>query len=140
MRRTIYNDLRALPSLASAARTANAAVNGNAVHAGLSGQNFGVAMLVVLAGTITDGSSAIKVQESPDGSTAWADVPAARLQGVNVAVGAADDDKVIEQGVIIDAAKPYLRAVATQSGATSGGTLGALFLLGSPNRTPVVRP
>lgn len=140
MRRTIYNDLRALPSLASAARTANAAVNGSAVNVGIGAQNFTVAMLVVLAGTITDGSSAIKVQESADGSTGWTDVPAARLQGANVAVGASDDDKVLEQGVIIDAAKPFLRAVATQSGATSGGTLGALFLLGSPNRTPVVRP
>lgn len=139
MRRTIYNSVRALPSLPVASRTANAAVNGTAVGLDQSGQDFRVAMLVVLAGTIADGSSALTVQESADGSTGWTDVPAGRLQGANITVGAADDDVVREQGVIVDPLKPFLRAVATQSGAVTGGTLGALFLLAEPSRLPVSR-
>ena len=46
---------------------------------------------------------------------------------------------VAEVGIVVDPRKPFLRAVATTSGATAGGTVGVLFLLGTPGQEPVIR-
>lgn len=136
MRDTLYNSLRAQSSLAPTAVAADGATNGSAVHLGLNKQNFRVAMVVAYAGTVTDGAYAISVEESADGSTGWAAVPAARLQGTATLDATGE---VGELGVIPDPAKPYLRAVATASDVTTGGTVGALILLGTPGQEPVIR-
>jgi hypothetical protein len=47
----------------------------------------------------------------------------------------------VEIGVVPDPAnKRFLRVVVTSTVVTTGANIAALFLLGSPSSTPVVRP
>lgn len=119
-------------SLSPASRTATA--NGVAVDRSVNG-GMQSAVVVVTTGTIVDGSHAITLEESDNGSTGWAAVPAAQLQGSLPTVVAADDDKVFEVGV--RSTKRYLRVVSTVTGATTGGTYGAAIALNSPRFSPV---
>lgn len=130
-----YDEVSFKASLGPATRTATA--SGTAVDAGANGGMQEI-VLVVATGTITDGSHAVKVQESDDGSTGWADVAAGNLQGSLPTVVAASDDTVFEVGV--RPTKRYVRAVSTVTGATTGGLYAAAFILGRPRFKPVSHP
>ncbi|WP_435252035.1 hypothetical protein [Streptomyces tendae] len=140
MRRTVYHHVRAKATLAVAAHAATA--NGTSVDRKLSGASgtnewFESATLLVHAGTITDGSHAIKLQDSDNG-TDWTDVAAKYLQGALPTIAAADDDKVYEVGYTGNAR--YLRAVTTVTGSpATGGVYGATILLGFPTVLPISR-
>lgn len=138
MRESLYSRVKAIRALNTTTIATNTATNGIAVGLDQTGADFRVATLVVLAGTITDGTYAVKVQESADGSTSWTDVPSDRVQGGgSVTLSHA----VLETGVIPDPSnKPFLRGVITSTATTTGGSLSAIFLLGSPSSAPVVRP
>lgn len=128
-----YDDVVAKKTLSPVARTDGTA-NGTAVDRVVSG-GTGDAVLLVSTGTITDGSHAIKVQESADGSTGWTDLAAANIQGAMPTVVAANDDTMFEVGL-----RPtlrYLRAVATSTGSTTGGVFACAFLLGRPRVLPI---
>jgi hypothetical protein len=133
---SLYNNIRTLLSLPAAARL-NGTVNGAAVNTNIGLANFRTAMLVVIAGTITDGSHAVTVEDSVNGSTGWVAVPAGALQGALPTVVAANDDVVFEVGISPDPTRPFLRAVAVTTGATTGGIFGAVIVLGQPASTPV---
>lgn len=96
-------------TLAPAARTASA--NGTGVD--LAG--FTECAAVLIAGIRTDGTHALKLQDSPDNS-AFTDIPAAQLSGAF----AADvvSTTTVEVGVL--SSQRYVRAVATVSGTTTG--------------------
>lgn len=140
MRVSLYNSLRVRPSIPFAVRTGNAATNGSAVPLNYNSQNFRWAMVIFQTGTITDGTLAVIVEESANGTTGWTTIPTTRLEGALPAVTATDDDKTYEIGVVADPAFPFLRVTATQAAATTGGLFGATVLLGGSNFTPVVRP
>jgi len=128
-----YDDIVAKKSLSPVARTDGTA-NGTAVDRVVSG-GTGDAVLLVSTGTITDGSHAVKVQESADGSTGWTDLAAANIQGSMPTVVAANDDTMFEVGL-----RPtlrYLRAVATSTGSTTGGVFACAFILGRPRVLPI---
>lgn len=132
----MYDDTAVRVSLLPAARSANGAVNGTAVDTAGTKNNFRSALLVVLAGTVTDGTHAVTVQESDDGTTGWAAAPS--TQGAVPAVTSSNDDTVYRLG--IDVTKRYLRAVITTSaapGAPIGGIIGAIFLLSQGSGRPV---
>jgi phosphoribosylamine-glycine ligase len=133
MRQSLYNLARAKVTLAVALRT-NGTVNGTTVDLHENKDASRSAMLVVFSGTITDGSHAVTLQESDDGS-AWSAVAAADLQGSVPTITATDDDKVFELGYL--GSKRYLRASVTTSGATTGGTFGALLVRAFPRRPPI---
>lgn len=133
MRTSLYNLARAKATLAVAVRT-NGTINGTSVDLHENKDACRSAMLIVHSGTVTDGSHAITLQESDDNS-AWATVAAADLQGTAPTLTSTDDDVVRELGYL--GSKRYLRAVATTSGATSGGTFGAVILRGFPRRRPI---
>lgn len=138
MRSTLYNDVIARPALTIALRT-NGTVNGTTVDkADLSGgaDGFTSALLVVLAGTITDGTHTVIVQDSDDGS-AWGAAAASDVQGPPVALTSANSNTVAELGYT--GPKRYLRASVTTAGATTGGTLGAVAVLGGETSSPVKR-
>lgn len=128
-----YDDIVAKKSLSPVARTDGTA-NGTAVDRVVS-SGTGDAVLVVSTGTITDGSHAITIQESADGSTGWANVAAANLQGSLPTVVAANDDTVFEVG--IRPTQRYLRAVATSTGSTTGGVFACAFILGASRVKPI---
>lgn len=133
MRRSVYNDCVARPALALATRAANAAVNGLAVDKMYNNNAFRSAMFIVHSGTMTDGSVAVTMQDSPDNS-AWTAVDASYVQGALPTIASTDDDKVFEIGYT--GPQRYVRIVATTSGATSGGTFGASCVLWGARRRP----
>lgn len=135
MRQSLYNNARAKVTLAIALRT-NGTVNGTTVDLNENKDASRSAMLVVHAGTITDGSHAVILQESDDNS-AWATVAAADLQGSAPTITSTDDDVLYELGY--KGSKRYLRAAVTTSGATTGGTFGAVILRGFVRRPPISR-
>ncbi len=136
MRRTLYNDTLVRQALTSAVRT-NGTVNGTTVDLGIFANDFRSAMFVITTGTITDGSHAITMEDSPDG-TNWTAVSAERVQGSLPTIVAADDDTVFQFGYIVGTAQ-YVRIVATTSGATSGGAFSAVAILSGASSSPVAR-
>ncbi len=136
MRDSLFDETRLVASLNPAVRT-NGTANGTAVDTNLNRQNFRVALLLVAAGVITDGSHTVSVEDSVNGSTGWVAVPADRLEGaalVALTTGARQ-----ERGIVLDPTRPFLRAVAVTTGATTGGLFCADIMLGQPAQTPVVR-
>jgi hypothetical protein len=130
---SLYDEIAVKKSLSPIARTDGTA-NGTAVDRVVSGGTQ-EAVLLVTTGVITDGSHAITVQESADGSTGWADVAAANIQGSLPTVVAANDDTMFEVGV--RPTQRYLRAVATSTGSTTGGVFACAFILGGPRVKPI---
>lgn len=124
----LTNDLNAVRSLAVAART-NGAVNG----AGVDLANYDGAMVVVLTGTMTDGSFAITLEESDDNSTFTAVAAADRIGNLPT-LASTDDDTTFEFGY--KGIKRYIRVVETGSGTTTGGVFGAMVVRGKPRVKP----
>ncbi|MFF8980182.1 hypothetical protein ACF08A_25640 [Streptomyces cellulosae] len=139
MRRSVYNHVRAVPTLGAAAHTATA--TGTAADRALSGASganewHASAALLVHAGTVTDGTHTLALEVSDDGST-WAAAPASDLQGTLPALDSGSSNRVFEVGY--SGTARYLRAVSTVAGATTGGVYGAVILLGFPNTLPIDR-
>lgn len=134
MRRSVYNEGVARPALAVATRT-NGAVNGLTIDKMYQNNAFRACMFIVHTGTMTDGTVAVTMQDSPDNST-WTAVDSSYIQGSLPSVANTDDDKVFEVGYV--GPQRYVRIVATTSGATSGGTFGATCYLWGARRRPAV--
>jgi len=136
MRTTVYNSVLVQQTVTAANRT-NGTVNGTAIDLWsntVGDQVFRSALAVVQTGTITDGTHTVEVQESDDNSSFTA-VADADLQGTEPAIGAANDNVVYEIGY--RGTKRYIRVTVVTSGATTGGTFGAVLVLGIPRRLPV---
>lgn len=131
--RDAYSNVTLRETLAIATRTASS--NGTGVDRATNGSLFQDAMVVVHTGVITDGTHTIEVQESDD-NTNFTAVATSELQGVELTIVAADDNKLFVIGY--KGQKRYLRAALTAAGTTSGGTLGAQVLLANPRVAPVV--
>jgi hypothetical protein len=110
---------------APAART-NGTANG--ATADLAG--YESALVLFLAGTVTDGTHTPKLQHSADGST-WDDVPASDQRGTAAALATDTVQRVSYIG-----ARRYLRAVITTAGATTGAIAGSVVLRGDAHSTP----
>jgi len=136
MRTTVYNSVLVQQTVTAANRT-NGTVNGTAIDLWsntVGDQVFRSALAVVQTGTVTDGTHTVEVQESDDNSSFTA-VADADLQGTEPAIGAANDNVVYEIGY--RGTKRYIRVTVVTSGATTGGTFGAVLVLGIPRRLPV---
>lgn len=135
MRESLYGKIKAVRAVNATAVSANGNTDGAAVGLDQSGADFRTAMVVLSAGTLTDGTYTAVPQESATGSSGWTDVPAERLQG-SATVSASNG--VAAMGVIPDPAKaPFLRIRVTATSVTTGGTVSAILLLGSPGQTPI---
>lgn len=140
LRDSMYDDTGARPSLSPAARATNGAVNGAAVDMQGTRNWFRVAMMLVVAGTITDGTHTISLQDSDDGATGWVDVPADAREGAFPALTTADSNTVRRVGYL--GRRRYVRAVITTTNAPAttpvGGIIGAAILLrGGRGQSPV---
>lgn len=130
------SDISALVDVPSAViRNGNAATNGGTGGGDLQGFNGAVVSFV--AGTITDGSVACKLQEDDAaGFGTAADVAAADVVGgVNLVTLALTDDNVTKELGYIGK-KRYVRGVMTQSGATTGGYYSSQLIRGFPIKSP----
>jgi hypothetical protein len=132
---TVYDEVLARRTVSPAVRT-NGTVNGAAVDLGQgSGGGTYEASVVIVAGTITDGSHAVAIEDSDDGSTGWAAIPAGQLQGSPPTVVAANDDTQFEIGIA--QCKRHVRVSITTTGATSGGAIAAAVLVGHRRSSPI---
>lgn len=137
MSKDLYNNLLVKQTIVPAVRTATATGTGTGVDRKEDGCDYQSALVVVVTGTITDGTHTVEVQDSDDNTTFTA-VADAYLQGAEPAIVAADDNKVFEVGYI--GLRRYLRVVVTVSGSpATGGAIGAAVVLGDPAVAPVVR-
>ena len=126
--RDIVHNIKVVNAVAPAVRAAS--VNGDAVD--LLG--FDSVALVVTSGAVSgSGDMTVKLQESDEPGTGFADVDEAHLQGDGLAapLDANATTKIGYRGF-----KRYLRAVLTLNGGTSV-TVGALFILGAAAERPV---
>lgn len=132
MRRSPFTHHLAKESLAIAARSTNTTVNGTAVDR-TDGKHelFRSAFVTVHTGSMTDGTHTIQIQESDDNST-WNAVADSDLEGAEPAIASTDGNSVFELGYT--GRKRYVRVSVTVSGATSGGTYGAVVVLYDPSR------
>ncbi|MGX4657098.1 hypothetical protein ACWCHM_26115 [Micromonospora sp. SCSIO 07396] len=136
--RRIYDELISRVALPVAARLAGTATGTTIDRTDPAGGTDSTtsALLVVLAGTITDGSHAVTVQVSDDGSS-WSTAPAEHLQGSPPTITSTDDDRLFEVGYT--GPRRYLRITVATSGATTGGVFGAVVILGGAGQVPVQR-
>lgn len=131
----LYSNILVKPTLAIATRTASA--DGTAVDRAEDGSLFQSAVVVVHTGAITDGTHTIEVQDSDASGSGFAAVADEFLQGTEPAIGSSDDNVLYEIGYL--GSKRYIRAIVTAAGTTSGGTYGAVVILGDPRVKPAVR-
>lgn len=136
MRSTLYTNSLSRMALPSAARV-NGTANGSTVDTGVFGNDFRSVLFVVTTGTIADGSHAITVQDSDDGSS-WAAADPSRIQGTQPTIGATDDNVVFDVGYVVGT-RQYVRLVVTTSGATTGGVFSAVAVLSGASSAPVAR-
>jgi len=139
VRDSMQDDTSARISVQVASRTANATVNGTGVDMAGTGNFFRSAMLLVVAGGITDGTHTFVLQESDD-NTSFTNVAAGDLQGTLAALssgGGATSGPNTVQRQSYTGSKRYLRATVTTAGATTGGTFGAVILMNQGSGQPV---
>jgi hypothetical protein len=138
MRDSMQDDTAARLTLATGLRT-NGTVNGTAVDSVGTGNNFRSAMLLVIAGAVTDGTHTVTLQDSDDGTT-FAAVAADQVQGTLAAVtaggGATSGPNSVQRQSYLGS-KRYLRASVTTASATTGGTTTAVILLAQGSGAPV---
>lgn len=123
----VYDNVKARVALAPATARVNGTVNGTTVDRKEGRTFFRSAMFVVNAGVVTDGTHTVNVQDSGDGTT-WANADDEHIQGTEVAIGTANDERVHEIGYRGNAR--YIRIQLVTAGATAGGLVDAVCLLG----------
>lgn len=136
MRSSLYNVALAkstiLPAAARATDTTGATVDRMTDEGG-----FRSALVVIHAGTVTDGTHTVELQDSPNDSD-WTAVASEYLQGSEPALTTSNDDQIHEIGYT--GHQRYLRVVITVTGSPStGGIYGATILLGWPRKMPPSR-
>lgn len=138
MRDSMYDDTAVRLSLAPAVRSANGTVNGTAVDMAGNRNNFRVAMMVVVAGSVTDGTHTVSLEESDNGSSGWTAVDAANREGTFPVITSANPNTIHKVGY--NGNKRHIRASITTSGAPGtpvGGTVSAIILLSEGSGRPV---
>lgn len=127
MRRTTYNNVKAEVAIPPAAARTDGTVNGATVDRAGDDVYFRSVTFAVNAGVVTDGTHTVAVEDSDDGA-AWAAASAAHVQGTAPAIGIANDEQVHEVGYA--GPKRYVRITLTTAGATTGGLVDAVAILG----------
>jgi hypothetical protein len=139
MRNSLQDDTAARLSVPPALRSSAATVNGTGVDLAGTGNFFRTAMLVAIAGAVTDGTHTFVLQESDDNSS-FTNVAAADLQGSLAVVasggGTVSGPNTVQRQSYIGS-KRYLRANVTTAGATTGAITAAVILLAQGSGQPV---
>lgn len=132
--RNLYTHTLAVTALASATLE-DGANSGATVNLGVNGNDFRDVLFVISTGAVTDGSHAVSVQESANG-TDWVAAPARRVLGSAPTIVAADDNKVFQVGYRAGTAQ-YVRILVTTTGATTGAVVSAVAVLAAGSNNPV---
>lgn len=127
--RDLLNTLVTKMAKAAAAIASNTTTNGTVIDL----QGFDACRFDIHSATLTDGSYACSIQEgtASDGSD-MADAAASAVLGT--ATFAATDDNTVKSLSYVGS-KRYVRVKIVSTGVTTGGTLGALAVLGRQRHT-----
>ena len=125
----LFNNVTIKSTLAAKARTATE----KGLGVNLAG--YESAAVAVNAGTITDGSHVLTLQESmSDVDLNYTNVAAADLLGVLPTLAAANSNQVMKFGY--RGAMQFLRVVSTITGATTGGVYSVTVVLANARHLP----
>lgn len=116
------------------------AITSNTTSAGsiIDLKGYGSCEFVIASGTLTDGAYAILIEDGDNsGLSDAAAVDDNYLLGTEAAAGfaATDDNTVKKIGYV--GSKRYVRLSIVSTGVTSGGTIGAVAILGHAENAPV---
>lgn len=131
--RDLHNSIKASPALNPAAISSNTATNGAIIDlAGYESLEF-----VIVSGTLTDGTYTPSIivgdaSDLSDGAAATGSDLLGTIAGATFA--ATDDNKAKKIGYVGN--KRYARLTITTTGVTTGGTVGAVAIQGSPRSAP----
>jgi hypothetical protein len=125
---TVYGNTQAVPALNSAVRV-NGTVNGAVIDMYANAVNFRDILFIVQTATLTDGSIAVSVQESPDNESDYVAVPSGKISGTLPTIADTASNQVFSFGVV--PTMRYVKLLATTSGATTGGVFSAVAVLGN---------
>lgn len=132
----LYNRLSIVLDSAPAAHTSTVTTTG--INRNSYEGTVDATVCELTVGAWTDGTHTPKIQDSPDNST-WTDVATTYIQGSFTAVsGSGQQNKVQKVGYL--GLQPYVRAVVTVSGATTGAIYGVNWLLGGAHNLPTGSP
>lgn len=121
-------------ALDPAVRT-NGTVNGTTVDRTQSNTNrFGTCYFAICCGALTDGVHTFSIEDSDDASS-WGAAAAGDVDGTAKVTDSSTDDNVAAS-FGYRGPKRYVRLKCVTSGATSGGIVGAVCVLGNPKITP----
>jgi hypothetical protein len=134
VRRSVYNNVRAVAAIGPGTQRVNGTVNGATIDRYGNDAYARSVAFVILSGTITDGTHAVTIEDSDNG-TDWSTAAAGDVQGSLPSFASTDDNKLFEVGYV--GPRRYVRCNLVTSGATTGGFLDAVALLGVQ---PVKRP
>lgn len=128
---SMHHDIKVEQVLDIAAITSNTATNTSIVDtAGFEALEF-----LFSSSTVTDGTYVVSLQHGDDASLSDATtVSSDETLGAFTYV-AADDNVAKRVGYI--GKRRYVRAVLTSTGVATGGTFGAVSILGTPHHAPV---
>lgn len=128
MRRSLYPSGKAVKALSVTAISEDGATNGDSVDryqaSGNRGSFHGGVVFVALAGTVTDGTYTLSVEDSDNGSD-WAAASDYDVQGGAAVLSASNT--VAELGY--NGTKRYCRLVVTADDTDTGGSVGAVAYL-----------
>lgn len=123
----LYDNVRVYPALRPADLRVNGSVDGPTVDRKVGRVFYRSVMFMVHSGVVTDGSHAVNVQESDNGSD-WTDVAAEDIRGTEPTVVLANDDTAFE--LAYTGGARYVRLQLVTTGATVGGFVDGVCLLG----------
>lgn len=123
----LYDNVKVLSAILPAEVRVNGTVTGPTVDRKIGRTFFRSVMFMVQSGVVTDGSHAVNVQESSDG-TDWTDVAAEDLRGEEPTVVLANDNVAYE--LAYTGGARYVRLQLVTTGATVGGFVDGVCLLG----------
>ena len=99
---------------------------------------YGSILFVIQSGTLTDGTYTVLIQEGDESNlsdaTAVADADLTNTEA-SASFAATDDNTVTKIGYV--GSKRYVRLSLVSASTSSGGTLGAIAIQGSPITAPV---
>lgn len=116
-----------------------AAITTNTTTAGveIDTQGYNSLVFAIQSATITDGTFTPLIEESDASGSGYAAVADADLSVTEASVAfVAADDNVVKK-IAYTGAKRYVKLSLVSTGVTSGGTIGALAILGHPAFAPV---
>lgn len=133
--RDLHSHIKPMVSTAPAAAITG---NGTTTGATIDKKDYDSVEFVLMSGTITDGTFTLTIYEGDASNMSdEAAVADADLIGTEAAASfAATDDSVVKR-IGYKGAKRYVRAKLVQAGATSGGFISVVALLGHPKVMPV---